>query len=52
MHILIAFLTTVAGLIWALYRLQNSGVNLNAFNPFYWMHRRKWQKKYGTKAIH
>lgn len=52
MHILIGLLTAIAGLVWALYRLQNSGVDLNAFNPFYWARRRQWQKKLGTKPIH
>ncbi|VUD53382.1 hypothetical protein TDB9533_01823 [Thalassocella blandensis] len=52
MHILIAFITAAAGLIWALYRLQNSGVDLNAFNPFFWARRRKWEKLVGTKPIH
>ena len=52
MHILIALLTAIAGVVWALYRLQNSGVDLNAFNPFYWVRRRHWQKKFGTKVMH
>lgn len=52
MHLIIAFLTAVAGVIWALYRLQNSGVDLNAFNPFYWVRRRAWEKKSGTKPLH
>ena len=45
MHILIAAITAIGGLIWALYRLQNSGFDLNAFNPFYWARRREWEKK-------
>lgn len=52
MHILITIITAVAGLVWALYRLQNSGVNLNAFNPFYWLRRRAWEKKLTTKPYH
>lgn len=48
----IAILTAVAGIIWALYRLQNSGVDLNAFNPFFWFRRRKWQNQMNTKPIH
>ncbi|WP_163835414.1 TerB family tellurite resistance protein [Spartinivicinus ruber] len=52
MHIIIGFLTAVAGLVWALYRLQNSGVDLNSFNPFYWVRRRNWEKRIGTKALH
>lgn len=52
MHIIIALLTALGGLIWALYRLQNSGVDLNSFNPFYWMRRRKWQQQLGVKPLH
>ncbi|MFL0809344.1 MAG: hypothetical protein K6L76_02915 [Agarilytica sp.] len=51
MHILIGLITTIAGAIWALYHLHNA-VNLNSFNPFYWMRRRKWEKEYGTKPLH
>jgi len=32
--------------------LQNSGFDLNSLNPFAWARRRKWEKLYGTKAIH
>ena len=52
MHIIIGAITALAGLVWALYRLQNSGVDLNSFNPFYWLRRRKWEKQLGTKTIH
>ena len=52
MHILIGLITAVAGLIWALHSLQNAGVNLNAFNPFTWMRRRKWEKQLGIKPMH
>ena len=52
MHIIIAILTAVVGVIWALYRLQNSGVDLNSFNPFYWLRRRAWEAKLGTKPLH
>lgn len=52
MHILIGLITAIAGLIWALYRLQNSGVDLNAFNPFYWMRRRQWQQQLSVKPLH
>ena len=52
MPIIIAILTAVSGIIWALYRLQNSGVDLNAFNPFYWARRRSWEKKLGVRPLH
>lgn len=52
MHILISLITAVAGLIWALNRLQNSGVNLNAFNPFAWYRRNQWLKKASQKPLY
>lgn len=51
MHVIIGIITALAGLIWALYSLQNSGVDLNSFNPFTWARRRRWRKLYGTKLI-
>ena len=45
MHIIIAAITAVAGLLWALNSLQNSGFDLNSLNPFYWARRRAWEKK-------
>lgn len=52
MHIIIGIITALAGLVWALYRLQNAGVDLNSFNPFYWLRRRKWSKQLGIKPLH
>ncbi len=52
MHIIIGVITAIAGLIWALNSLQNAGVNLNSFNPFAWLRRRKWEKSLGTKPMH
>lgn len=52
MHIIIGLLTAIAGLIWALHSLQNSGVDLNSFNPFTWARRRRWQKTYGLKPLY
>jgi uncharacterized tellurite resistance protein B-like protein len=51
-HIIIAFLTALGAIIWALYRLQDAGVKLNAFNPFYWLRRRRWQNQVNTKPLH
>ncbi len=48
----LAILTALTALLWALYRLHTSGVDLNAFNPFYWFRRRKWQNQINTKPIH
>ena len=52
MHIIIGVLTALAGLVWALHSLQNSGVDLNSFNPFTWARRRKWEKTYGMKPLY
>ena len=51
MYIIIGFLTTIAGLIWALHALQNAGFDLNSLNPFYYARRRKWQNTYGARPI-
>ena len=52
MHIIIGLITAIVGLVWALNRLQNSGVDINSFNPFHWARRRKWERLQGTKTIH
>lgn len=52
MHIIIAVITAIASLLWALNRLQNAGVDLNAFNPFTWIRRLKWERKLGVKPLH
>ena len=45
MHIIIAAITAIAGLIWALNSLQRSGFDLNSLNPFYWIRRKRWEEK-------
>ena len=45
MHIIIAAITALAGLLFALNRLQESGFDLNSLNPFYWARRRAWEKQ-------
>ncbi|MDY6919710.1 MAG: phenylacetic acid degradation protein [Pseudomonadota bacterium] len=52
MHIIIGIITAIAGLVWALHSLQNSGVDINSFNPFTWARRRKWEKLYGAKPLY
>lgn len=52
MHIVIGVITALAGLIFALNKLQNAGVDLNAFSPFTYLRRRRWEKKFGTKPMH
>ena len=51
MHIIIGVLTAIAGLVWALHSLHNSGVDINSFNPFTWARRRRWEKLYGAKPL-
>lgn len=52
MHIVIGFITALAGLLWALNSLRRSGFNLEALNPFAWMRRRAWQQKYREKPLY
>ncbi|MDX1527789.1 MAG: TerB family tellurite resistance protein [Gammaproteobacteria bacterium] len=52
MHYVIAFITALAGLLWALNSLQRSGVDLNAFNPFVWWRRRQLANFYGANPLH
>lgn len=52
MHIIIGLITAIAGLVWALVKLQNSGLNLSALNPFFWWRRNQWQKKVGAQPLH
>lgn len=52
MHIVIAAITALAGLLWALNSLQRSGFNLNALNPFLAYRRWQWSRRYGSKPIY
>jgi uncharacterized tellurite resistance protein B-like protein len=52
MHILIAAITAVAGLFWALNSLQRSGFNLNSLNPFLAYRRWQWNRSHGLKPIY
>ncbi len=52
MHIIIAVITALAGLIWALNSLQRSGFNLNALNPFLAYRRWQWRRTYGGRPIY
>ena len=52
MHYVIALITAVAGLLFALNRLQSAGLDLNAFNPFLWYRRAQWRKKYASKPLY
>ena len=52
MHYVIGLITALAGLLFALNRLQRAGLDLDALNPFLWYRRLKWQKKLTRKPIH
>jgi uncharacterized tellurite resistance protein B-like protein len=52
MHVLIAAITAIAGLFWALNSLQRSGFNLNSLNPFLAYRRWQWTRQHGTKPIY
>jgi uncharacterized tellurite resistance protein B-like protein len=52
MHYVIGLITAVAAFLFALNRLQNAGLDLNALNPFLWYRRAQWQKKYASKPLY
>lgn len=52
MHILLALISAITGLLWILYRLHRAGVDLNALNPLLWYRRYLWQQQYGTQPFH
>jgi uncharacterized tellurite resistance protein B-like protein len=49
---IIAVLTAIAGLIWALSALQRSGFDLNSLNPFLAWRRWQWRQTYGNKPLY
>lgn len=52
MHIVIAVITALAGLLWALNSLMNSGFHLSSLNPFAAYRRWQWRRTYGAKPIY
>lgn len=52
MHIVLAALSALAGLIWALVALQRSGFNPDSINPFLWWRRARWRKQYGIPPLY
>lgn len=52
MHIIIALITALAGLLWALNSLQNSGFSFSSLNPFSWKRRRQWRKQYQQNPLY
>jgi tellurite resistance protein len=49
---IIAVLSALAGLIWALSALQRSGFDLNSLNPFLAWRRWQWRQSYGNKPLY
>jgi uncharacterized tellurite resistance protein B-like protein len=52
MHIVIAVVTAVAGLFWALTALRNSGFQFSSLNPFLAIRRWRWSRDYGAKPLY
>lgn len=52
MHVIIAAITAIAGLFWALNSLQRSGFDLNSLNPFLAYRRWRWRSTYGARPIY
>jgi hypothetical protein len=48
----IGLISAIAGLLFALHKLQQAGVDLNAFNPFVWWRRKQLEKTYGQKPLY
>jgi uncharacterized tellurite resistance protein B-like protein len=51
-HIVIAAITALAGLLWAINSIQRSGFHLSSLNPFLAYRRWKWSRTYGSKPIY
>ncbi|TQV87087.1 TerB family tellurite resistance protein [Aliikangiella coralliicola] len=52
MHIIIGIITALAGLLWALNSLQQSGFSFSSLNPFLWNRRRKWRKLHAQNPLY
>ena len=49
---LIAAITAIAGLLWALNALQRSGFQFSSLNPFLAYRRWQWSRNYGARPIY
>lgn len=52
MHIVIAVITALAGLLWAVNSLMHSGFHLSSLNPFAAYRRWQWRRTYGARPIY
>jgi uncharacterized tellurite resistance protein B-like protein len=48
---IIAIITALAGLIWALTALRNTGFQFSSLNPFLAIRRWRWSRDFGAKPI-
>jgi uncharacterized tellurite resistance protein B-like protein len=51
MHIVLAIITALGGLFWALTAMRNAGIHLSDLNPFVAIRRWRWRREYGSKPI-
>ena len=49
---IIAFMSAIATLAWALATLRNSGFSIDSLTPFHWYRRFQWNKKYGRNPLY
>lgn len=52
MHVVIAAITALAGLLWAINALHRSGFHFSSLNPFLAYRRWQWRRTYGGKPIY
>ena len=52
MHMVIAAITALAGLLWALNALQRSGFHFSSLNPFLAYRRWQWTRAHGARPIY
>jgi len=52
MHIIIALLGAIAGVLWAFTALSRTGFSFDSLNPFAWYRRHKWLKQLGESPAY
>lgn len=52
MHIVIAAITAIGGLIWALVALHRSGFTLSYLDPFAWYRRTQWKNRLAINPLY
>lgn len=51
MHVLLAILSGLAAVFWALWRLDREGFDFAALNPFLWKRRAHWRQQYEADPL-